>query len=93
MKHKGNALTFGMPATYRIQVQGSLDASWSSRMGGMAITCAGPEEEPEVTALVGPLADQAALLGVLNFLYDLCLPLLSVECLGFHEEPLSREEI
>ena len=93
MKHKGNALTFGMPATYRIQIQGSLDADWSSRMGGMTITATGQEEEPAVTALVGQLADQAALLGVLNFLYDLCLPLLSVECLGFHDEPLSREEM
>lgn len=93
MKHKGKALTFGMPTTYRIQIQGSLDASWSSCMGGMTITVTGEEEEPKVTALVGQLADQAALLGVLNFLYDLCLPLLNVECLGFHEEPLSREEI
>ena len=58
----------------------------------MTITATGQEEEPAVTALLGQLADQAALLGVLNFLYDLCLPLLSVECLGFHEEPVSRDE-
>ncbi len=91
MKHKSKALTFGMPTTYRIQIQGSLDTSWSSCMGGMTIT-ATSEEEPKVTALVGQLADQAALLGVLNFLYDLFLPLLSVECLDFHEEPLSSEQ-
>jgi hypothetical protein len=82
-----------MPATYRIEIQGSLDTSWSSRMGGMTITSTGPEEEPAVTALVGQLVDQAALLGVLNFLYDLSLPLISVECLGFREEPLSAEEM
>jgi hypothetical protein len=32
-----------------------------------------------VTILVGRLADQAALIGILNTLYDLGLPLLSVE--------------
>jgi hypothetical protein len=32
-----------------------------------------------VTVLAGHLADQAALSGVLNTLYDLHLPLLSVE--------------
>jgi len=92
MERSSRGLTFGMPATYRIEVQGRLDASWSSRMGGMTITSTGPEEEPTVTALVGQLIDQAALLGVLNFLYDLSLPLISVECLGFHEEPLSGEQ-
>jgi hypothetical protein len=34
-----------------------------------------------VTVLTGEFRDQAALAGVLNTLYDLGLPLLSVECL------------
>ena len=33
------------------------------------------------TVLVGRLRDQAALSGVLNILYELHLPVLSVECL------------
>ncbi len=34
-----------------------------------------------VTILMGSVADQAALFGVLNQLYNLGLPLLSVQCL------------
>jgi len=67
------------PATYRIRVQGHLDSSWSDRLGGMAITGDTSAEQPTVTILVGHLADQAALSGILNTLYDLHLPLLSVE--------------
>jgi len=69
------------PATYRIRVQGSLDNSWSDRLGGMAITKDPKADELPVTILVGHLADQAALAGVLNALYEMHLPLLLVECL------------
>ncbi len=66
------------PTTYRIRVQGKLDESWFDRLGNMAIT---PEaaDEPAVSILVGHLPDQAALSGVLNTLYEMRLPLLSVE--------------
>ena len=67
------------PATYRIRVQGSLDSSWSDQLSGMAINRVEDESGLPVTMLVGYLADQAALAGVLKALYDLRLPLLSVE--------------
>ena len=41
-------------------------------------------DQPPVTTLTGQVLDQAALMGVLNRLYDLCLPLLSVECLSIN---------
>ena len=66
-------------ATYRIRVQGQLDNSWSDRLAGMAITADLAPERPPVTILVGHLADQAALSGILNTIYELHLPLLSVE--------------
>jgi hypothetical protein len=66
------------PATYRIRVQGRLDKNWSDRLGGMAITGTTRDNLP-VTFLIGHLTDQAALSGVLNTLYELHLPLLSVE--------------
>ena len=69
------------PAVYAIRVVGSLDASWSDRLGGLAITTVGDEEKPE-TQLCGRLVDQAALLGVLNALYDHRFVLLSVESLS-----------
>jgi hypothetical protein len=67
------------PATYRVRVQGRLDSRWADRLGGMAITADTAADKPSVTILVGYMADQAALSGVLNTLYELHLPLLSVE--------------
>ena len=67
------------PSTYRIRVQGLLDSTWSNRLGGMAVATERSADRPPVTFLEGRLADQAALSGVLNTLYDLHLPLLSVE--------------
>jgi len=67
------------PATYRIRVQGKPNESWFDRLGNMAITPDATAGKPPVTILVGHLADQAALSGVLNTLYEMHLPLLSVE--------------
>lgn len=69
---------FDRPAKYRIRVKGYLPESWSDRLGGMAITDEGESGAP-TTILCGRLLDQAALLGVLNALYGLHLPLVSVE--------------
>jgi len=70
------------PATYRIQVRGRLQADMSSRLQGMTITHDRRRQGEVATVLVGGLPDQAALSGVLNTLYELHLPLLSVQCLG-----------
>ena len=75
----GKDLKLETPATYRIRVQGRLDETWADRLGGMAITSTTTKEKLPVTLLVGHLIDQAALSGVLNALYELHLPLLSVE--------------
>jgi hypothetical protein len=73
-------LTMHGPAIYKIRVRGSLDDSWSDRVGGMQVTeTRGPDGKAE-TILVGRLADQAALSGILNSLYELHLPVLSAEC-------------
>jgi len=75
------ALTVDQPATYRIQVVGYLDQNWSPRLGGLEINPSEKEGKQSVTTLSGPLIDQAALFGVLKALYDMRLPLLSVQCL------------
>ena len=68
------------PAIYQIRVRGRLDASWSDRIGGMQVTeTRGPDGEAETT-LVGRLADQAMLSGILNSLYGLHLPVVSADC-------------
>jgi hypothetical protein len=75
-------LDLDSPATYRIRVKGYLDSSWSDRLGGLAITATSQDDEPAVTTLYGQVVDQAALAGVLCALYNMQLPLLSVEYLG-----------
>ena len=69
------------PAIYKIRVQGPLDTSWADEMGGMQITTERMEDETDVTTLVGRIADQAALTGIINALYGMQLPVLTVECL------------
>jgi hypothetical protein len=76
------------PATYRIRVQGSIDPTWSDLLGGMRIATDSTTGKETVTTLFGRLVDQAALSGVLKALYDLRIPLLSVENLDEKiEEP------
>jgi hypothetical protein len=60
---------------YRIRVKGQLDPSWSEWLGGFTIQSQGDDS----TLLVGPIVDQAALLGILNKLYGMNLILLSLE--------------
>jgi hypothetical protein len=62
-----------------IRVAGTLEPRWSHRMGGLRVA-PGAAGGGATTELTGELLDQAALLGVLNSLYGLGLPLLSVAC-------------
>ena len=64
---------------YQIRIRGYLDESWSDRLAGMTITFFEEDTGIKITTLCGDLLDQAALFGVLNALYDMRLPLLSVE--------------
>jgi hypothetical protein len=73
---------FEKPGKYQITVQGSLGHSWSDRLAGMHITAGSDENGAPTTDLIGHLRDQAQLSGVLNSLYELHLPILSVKWLG-----------
>jgi hypothetical protein len=79
--YNGKDFKLWAEATYRIKVQGYLDESRSDFLSGMTITTASQGDQGVVTTLVGRLRDQAELSGVLNTLYELHLPILSVECL------------
>ena len=80
----GKGLSITSRARYAVKLQGVLDPSWADRLGGMKIVnlgVDGPGNSP-VTILTGDVADQAALAGILNTVYMLGLPLLSVTFLG-----------
>jgi len=69
------------PELYEIRIRGRLDAHWASWFDEMTL-----EVEPAgVTVLRGPVADQAALHGLLGRLRDLGLPLISL--VGVAEAP------
>ena len=65
------------PAHYRIRFRGHLDPAWSTWFDSLTVTPA----DDGTTDLVGPLADQAALFGLLARLRDLGATLLLVEYL------------
>ncbi len=68
-------------ANYRIKVSGVLDQTWFSYHDNMAVEEISVGVERPYTTLTGQLIDQAALISILNHLYDLQLPILSVEYL------------
>src|SRR5437016_7882418 len=63
---------------YEIRFQGHLHSRWASWFEGLTVT----DESGGTTLVQGPVADQAALHGLLRKLHDLGLPLLSVTRIG-----------
>lgn len=61
---------------YEICLKGHLAARWAPWFDGLSVT----HERDGTTLLTGPVADQAALHGLLHKVRDLGLPLISVTC-------------
>ena len=59
---------------YQIRIKGHLGQDWTDWFEGLSITLL----ENGETLLTGPVADQAALHGLLKLVRDLGMPLLSV---------------
>ena len=72
-------LTLDMRVTYRILVPGELDKNWIDWNGGMMITYESDNNGNTITCLNLKI-DQAGLQGLLQHLYSLGLPLISVVC-------------
>ena len=62
------------PGNYAIRVAGHLEQRWVTWFDGLTLT----HQDDGTTVIDGPVADQAALHGVLQKIRDLGLPLLSV---------------
>jgi len=80
---------FSSPGFYRIEVEGILPSSWFERLGEMEVLSPLEIKLFEVTTLQGMVADQADLSGILNSLYELHMPILSVKFIGTKQ--LTRE--
>jgi hypothetical protein len=72
-------LSINQPAAYRIQVQGCLPEYWPDFFGHLQAQTEYRGAET-ITTLSGTVVDQAALHGILQALYALGLPVLSVQC-------------
>jgi hypothetical protein len=62
------------PGRYEIRVRGHLGTRWAAWFDGMTLT----HGSDGTTSIHGPVADQAALHGLLQKIRDLGLPLISV---------------
>jgi len=62
------------PGLYEIRVKGHLDTRWAAWFDGLGIA----HGSDGTTIIHGPVADQAALHGLLQKIRDLGLPLISV---------------
>ena len=76
---------FEGPGCYRIVISGYLHERITDRLGFMRITERREGEKEQETTLEGVVRDQADLSGVLNTLYEMHLPLVSVEYLSSGE--------
>jgi len=63
---------------YQIKVAGQLPEHWSDWFNGLAIAREAASGGIPTTTLTGPVADQAALHGILNRIRDLNVKLISV---------------
>ena len=62
------------PERYEIRLKGHLDSRWAAWFDGLSLS----NESDGTTIIGGPVADQAALHGLLQKVRDLGLPLISV---------------
>jgi len=62
------------PGRYEIRLRGHLGSRWTAWFDGLTLT----NESDGTTIISGPVADQAALHGLLQKVRDLGLPLVSV---------------
>jgi hypothetical protein len=69
------------PPRYEIRVQGHLGQRWVAWFDGLTLT----NDNDGTTAIVGPVADQAALHGLLQRVRDVGLPLIAVTPLDPHQ--------
>lgn len=79
IKKDNQKLSLHQPATYEIKIPGVSDGKWLDWNGGLKIAVENDKHGNPITILTITV-DQAALHGLLDHLYSLGLPLISVLC-------------
>ena len=81
-KNMANDMTgFTGPAIYCIKVQGIIDERFAGYFGNMVISTEKKAGDRIAGILTGKIKDQSELLGVLNALHNLHLPIVSMQTL------------
>ena len=81
MARRRRKLNMYEPAIFCIRVQGELNKSWCDYFDTQSLTVAVDESGSPATILISAPVDQSALVGMINHLNALGVPLISVECL------------
>ena len=76
---------FDCPRIYRVRIVGELNESGLAHLEGLEISTSTTDHNILVTQISGWFADQTALFGLLEHLYDLGRVILAVEQLEMNE--------
>jgi hypothetical protein len=82
---KSNQRAMQAAGIYQIRVRGEVDPRWAEQLWEMQINRSKSAQGDPESVLIGRLADQSALNGVLRALYERQFPLISVLCLAERE--------
>jgi hypothetical protein len=86
MKKCGYKLNLCQPAIYQIEVVGHLNSKKATWVENLTTSNGYSPDGTPITIITGEVADQTALHGLLNRIYNLGLPLLSVIWLGSNSD-------
>lgn len=78
-----------LPARYQVRLQGQISADWSDWLSDLDVIAEG-QSPAAVTTITGTVKDQAALFGLLSFIRDLGVALISVTYLP--ESSIDKEK-
>ena len=79
MDQSSRKLNMYEPAVFRICIQGELDESWFDYFSARSISVEKDQDGQTVTVFISEPMDQGALVGLINHLNDLGIPLISVD--------------
>lgn len=82
MAQRRKRLNMYDPAVYSIRIHGDLPTRWCEYFGTQSLTVSVDKSGSPANTLISEAVDQAALIGMVNHLNALGLPLISVECLS-----------
>ena len=84
---------FTRPANYRIKIIGYCKENCLESLGAMRISSEEHDIHKHITTMDGRVRDQAELMGILNSLYEMHIPILSVELIKDDSHAISDHEI